>query len=185
MEMERPWAKPRRKTFGLPDSHGLDRNTRTRLMVFARAWSARHRAPGQHKGPITRAFLEVLWALLDFANTRTGSCFPGYEAVAAKAKCARSTVGQAIRVLEWAGVITVVNRLRRVGPRVFRTSNAYLFRAMAPSSENRAGTQTLKESSFLPASAGGPTRYIVLDPRSPLDAALAKLGRQGGFIADG
>jgi hypothetical protein len=58
----------------------------------ARAWSARNRQPGQHKGPITRAFLEVLEALLwGFHNSGSGVCFPSYEAIAAKTEWARRT----------------------------------------------------------------------------------------------
>ena len=35
------------------------------------------------KGPLTRAFLEVLEALLwGFHNSRSGCCFPSYEAIA-------------------------------------------------------------------------------------------------------
>ena len=57
-----------------------------------------------HKGPITRAFLEVLEALLcGFHNSRSGACFPSYEAIAAKAECHRSTVAEALKALEWAG----------------------------------------------------------------------------------
>jgi hypothetical protein len=58
---------------------------------------------GPTRGPITRAFLEVLEALLwGFHNGRTGCCFPSYEAIAAKAECARSTVAEALKALEWA-----------------------------------------------------------------------------------
>ena len=39
-----------------------------------------------------------------FHNARTGCCFPSYEAIAAKAECARSTVAEALKALEWAGV---------------------------------------------------------------------------------
>jgi hypothetical protein len=50
--------------------------------LYARAWSARNRQPRQaHRGPITRAFLDVLQALLwGFYNSRSGCCFPSYEA---------------------------------------------------------------------------------------------------------
>jgi hypothetical protein len=65
------------------------------------AWTAAHKAPGQHKGPITRAFLDVLEALLwGFHNSRTGVCFPSYERIAERAGCARSTVAEAIKALE-------------------------------------------------------------------------------------
>jgi Helix-turn-helix domain len=75
--------------------------------AYARTWSARHRRPGQHRDPITRAFLDVLPALVwAFHNSRSGSCFPSYETIAGKAECARSTVAEALKVLEWAGVLT-------------------------------------------------------------------------------
>jgi hypothetical protein len=45
----------------------------------------------------------VLQALLwQFHNSRTGCCFPSYERIAEKAKCARSTVAEALTVPEWA-----------------------------------------------------------------------------------
>ena len=67
----------REKVFGPGRAVPLDRNAKARILAYARAWGARHRQPGQHKGPITRAFLEVLEALLwGFHNSRTGCCFP-------------------------------------------------------------------------------------------------------------
>ena len=88
-----------------------------------------------------RAFLDVLGALLwGFHNTRSGCCFPSYETIAAKADCARSTVAEAIKALECAGVLTWQNRITRIRERcrdlfgrvdwrwrVIRTSNAYVF----------------------------------------------------------
>ena len=79
------------------------------------------RAPGRpgtaslaSKGPITRTFLDVLEALLwGFHNSRSGVCFPSYEAIAAKAECHRSTVAEALKALEWAGVLTWQNRITR------------------------------------------------------------------------
>src|SRR5215472_18422041 len=97
----------REKVFGPGRAMPLDRNAKARIMAYARAWSARQRRPGQHKGPITRAFLEVLEALLwQFHNARTGCCFPSYERIAEQAECARSTVAEALKVLEWAGVLS-------------------------------------------------------------------------------
>ena len=67
-----------------------------------------------HKGPITRTFLEVLEALLwGFHNSRSGVCFPSYEAITAKADCHRSTVAEALKALEWAGVLSWQNRITR------------------------------------------------------------------------
>ena len=132
----------REKVFGPGRAVPLDRNAKARILAYARAWGARHRQPGQHKGPITRAFLEVLEALLwGFHNARSGCCFPSYEAIAARAECARSTVAEALKALEWAGVLTWQNRIARIHVRerdlfgrwasrwrVIRTSNAYVFR---------------------------------------------------------
>src|SRR4051794_6807908 len=153
----------REKVFGPGRAVPLDRNAKARILAYARAWGARHRQPGQHKGPITRAFLEVLEALLwGFHNSRTGCCFPSYETIAARAECARSTVAEALKALEWAGVLTWLNRITRIHGRerdlfghwasrwrVIRTSNAYVFRdplqhpagVPASKSENRNGTQ--------------------------------------------
>ena len=129
--------------------------------AHAKAWGARHKEPVKNRGPITRAFLEVLEALLwGFHNARDGRCFPSYETIAAKAECARSTVAEALKALEWAGVLTWQHRIARIqvrerdlfgqwasGWRVIRTSNAYVLRDPQQQqfedrckSENRSGT---------------------------------------------
>ena len=177
----------REKVFGPGRAVPLDRNAKARIAAYARAWTARNRQPGQHKGPITRAFLEVLHALLwGFHNSRTGVCFPSYERIAEKAECARSTVAEALKVLEWAGVLSWQNRITRalVCQRdlwgrwstrwtVIRTSNAYVFRdpqqlAGVPvaKSENRTGTPNQEDSMPLLAPA--------VDPDSLLERTLAR-----------
>jgi hypothetical protein len=180
----------RKKVFGPGRAVPLDRNAKARIVAYARAWSARQRRPGQHRGPITRAFLDVLEALLwGFHNSRSGRCFPGYEAIAGKAECARSTVAEALKVLEWAGVLTWQHRIARIQVReldlfghwasrwrVIRTSNAYVFRdpqaqlagVPASKSENRTGTpdQDISKPLWAP----------VTDPNSTLERALARLG---------
>jgi hypothetical protein len=180
----------REKVFGPGRAVPLDRNAKARIMAYARAWSARQRRPGQHRGPITRAFLDVLQALLwGFHNSRSGCCFPGYEAIASKAECARSTVAEALKALEFAGVLTWQNRITRVREqcadlfgrnasrwRVIRTSNAYVFRdpqavcsGRFPSkSEYRTGTQ---DQDVL-----DPVLVPAHEPDSPLQRALARLG---------
>ena len=152
----------REKVFGPGRAVPLDRNAKARIAAYARAWSARNRQPGQHSGPITRAFLDVLEALLwGFHNSRSGVCFPSYEAIAAKAECARSTVAEALKVLELAGVLTWQHRITRILVRerdlfgqwasrwrVIRTTNAYVFSDPKPrlpgvsasKSENPPGT---------------------------------------------
>ena len=143
----------REKVFGHAHGHALDRNAKMRIMVYARAWSAQHKQPGQHHGPLTRAFMDVLEALLwGFHNSRTGLCFPSYQAIAAKARCCRDTVCEAIKTLEAAEVLTWVNRIIRepvrerdlfgrwaVRWRVVRTSNAYLFRDPLPCATGKRG----------------------------------------------
>ena len=140
------FRRRREKVFGEGRCQPLDRNAKARIMVYARAWSARHRRPGQHRGPLTRATLEVLEALLwGFHNSRDGRCFPSYETIALRAQCCRDTVYEAIRALEGAEILTWVNRLIRVQfreidlfgklvqrTRLIRTSNAYMFRDPLP-----------------------------------------------------
>lgn len=79
---------------------------------------------------------------------RSGQCNPALETIAEKARCARSTVCEAINALEDAGILSWVNCLVKVRVverdlfgrttrawRVLRTSNAYVFcdpKAAAP-----------------------------------------------------
>jgi hypothetical protein len=135
---------------------------------------------GQHKGPLTRAFLEVLQALLwGFHNARSGACFPSYEAIADRAGCARSTVAEALKALEWAGVLTWQNRIVRIRERcqnlfgrngwrsrVIRTSNAYVFRD--PASKSEIPTGTLDQEVI-------PKEVPTLGRENPLDRALLGL----------
>ena len=139
----------------------------------------------------------MLGALLwQFHNSSTGCCFPGYEAIAEKAGCARSTVAEALKVLEWAGVLTWQQRITRAVVRqrdlwgrwsnrwtVIRTSNAYVFcdpqqllaGVPAAKSENPTGTQSQDILSLplsAPACGKPPTDTI----STPLGRALARLG---------
>jgi hypothetical protein len=188
---------PRReKVFGPARGISLDRNAKTRIMVYAQAWSAKHRQPGQHRGPLTRAYVEVLEALLwGFHNSKSGLCFPSYEAIAEKARCCRDTVYEAIRALEAADVLTWVNRIVREQVRepdlfgkwgtrwrIVRTSNAYQFRDPLPcsehgglsKSENPPGTLN-QDISFLKKEAATPSDTLN-SMSSPLLRALHSLG---------
>lgn len=182
--------RSRAKVFGPGRAVPLDRNQKARIAAFAKAWSRQHAQPGQHRGPITRAFLEVLEALLwGFHNSRTGVCFPSYERIAEKAECSRTTVYEALKVLERAGMLSWQHRITRVRERcadlfgtsgwrwrVVRTSNAYVFhdpqtqRARVPASEFRNPTGTLNQEIPKPVSAPA------IAPDSPLERALARLG---------
>ena len=178
----------REKVFGPGRAVPLDRNAKARITAYARAWDRLHRQPGQRGGALGRAALDVLGALLwAFHNARSGVCFPSYETISEKAGCARSTVAEAIKALEWAGVLTWQNRVTRVRERcrdlfghegwrwrVIRTSNAYVFTdpkvagsgGFPSKSDQRTGTpdQELKISLQAPA----------VDLDSPLERALAR-----------
>jgi helix-turn-helix protein len=153
----------------------LDRNAKARIMVLARALMHRT-GEGKHYGVLTAKFVAVLGALLwGFHNAASGRCFPSYERIAEKADCARSTVYEAIRALEVAGILTWVNRIARIrewGPdlfgraqnrwRVIRTSNAYTF---VDPKLSRVGT--ISSKSDLPTGTAGQELHVSL-PR-PLD----------------
>ena len=187
-------ARRRAKVFGHGQAIPLDRNAKARIWAYAQGYTARHRQPGQHRGPLTRATLDVLRALLwRFHNQHTGRCFPSYEAIAEAAQVNRCTVARAITALEEGQVLTWQNRLVReriiepglIGPvaRLVprRTSNAYALldpQATArrvclsglPKSQNPTGT---RNQDLLPLSAGEQTAE--LDPDNPLEAALLQL----------
>jgi helix-turn-helix protein len=132
--------RQREKMFGLGRPRALDRNAKVRIMHWARCL-ARRTEKGRAYGVITAKALAVLEALLwAFHNAKSGLCFPSYERIAEAAHCARSTVAEAIRALEDAGVLSWVQRIKRVREacpdllgangwrwRVLRTSNAYNF----------------------------------------------------------
>jgi len=133
--------RPRReKLFGDGRPRPLDRNGKARVMACVRALMHRTEK-GKAYGQITAKARDVAEALLwGFHNARSGLCFPSYEKIAERAKCARSTVAEAIKALEAAGVLSWVNRIVRVRERcadlfghtgtrtrVIRTSNGYAF----------------------------------------------------------
>jgi len=178
----------REKVFGPGRAVPLDRNAKARIAAYARAWDRLHRQPGQRGGALGRAALDVLGALLwAFHNARSGCCFPSYERIAEKAGCARSTVAEALKALEWAGVLTWQNRIVRIRERcrdlfgragwrwrVIRTSNAYVFHdpqlagVPASTSDQRTGTpdqEACRRTSAPP-----------IDPSSALERALARFG---------
>jgi hypothetical protein len=157
----------REKVFGAGRAVPLDRNAKARIEVYARARNARLKQGRQHRGPLTGRALDVLNVLVwVFHNAKSGQCYPSYERIAEAVEqkfgsCARSTVAEALKALEWAGVLTWQNRIVRIKERcrdlfgangwrwrVIRTSNAYVFRdpkqrpnpPEASKSENRTGT---------------------------------------------
>jgi hypothetical protein len=153
-----PWASGRReKIFGLGRPRALDRNAKVRIMHWARCLS-RRTEKGRAYGEITAKALAVLEALLwAFHNARSGLCFPSYEAIAEAAHCARSTVAEAIKALEDAGILSWVHRVKRVRERVsdllgdngwrwrvLRTSNAYAFTDPSPAADRPNSSKSEK-----------------------------------------
>jgi len=121
----------RDKFFGQGTCVPLDREAKIKILHRAKALMHRTKK-GKHYGAITAKAFAVLRALLyGFHNARSGRCFPSYEAIAMAADCARSTVHEAISMLEQANLITWHHRLKRVREaaivRVLRSSNAYRF----------------------------------------------------------
>ncbi len=133
-------GRKREKVFGIGRPRALDRNAKVRIMHLARCLSRRTER-GRAYGAVTGKALAVLEAILwGFHNAASGLCFPSYERIAEAAHCARSTVAEAIVALEAAGVLSWVNRLKRIREaipglpgvgatrvRIVRTSNAYAF----------------------------------------------------------
>ena len=157
---------------------------------------------GRAYGEVTAKALSVLEALLwHFHNAKSGLCFPSYETIAEAAGCARSTVAEAIKALEDVGVLSWVNRLKRVAEagrdlfghrmrktRVLRSSNGYVFydpqppkrpQSLDKSSKSDFPTGTPNQESFLYKM---PPLPVVSDPQNSLEAALSRLGRAIGAV---
>jgi DNA-binding transcriptional MocR family regulator len=109
----------------------IDRNARARLIYFAEALDRRTHQPGRHGGVLKRTGLAVLKALVFGFLGRGGRCDPSLDTLARMAGCARSTVIEALKRLEAAGLVRRIARWRAVaangGLVVVRTSNAYTF----------------------------------------------------------
>jgi hypothetical protein len=196
-QLPRHLRSKREKVYGPAQGIPLDRNAKARIMVYARAWSAQHKQPGQHRGPLTRAFIEVLEAMLwGFHNSRDGRCMPSYETIAAKAECNRDTVYEAIKALEAADVLNWVNRIARIATRerdlfghwvnrwrVIRTSNAYSFRDPLPCHAGRPNPSGFSKSENPPGTLNQDFSLLRAEVKSPapplgeeLQLALARLG---------
>ena len=184
----------REKVFGDGPRLPLDREAKVRIMHLARALK-RKTETGKHYGTLTGKFVDVLHAMLWLIHDgRSGQCNPAYETIADKAACARSTIWEAIKALESAGILSWVNRITRIRERdtdlfgrsiwvwrVVRTSNAYTFRD--PKAPQRRGIASKSEFPAGPPDKvnNQPGFPPVLDPDSPLGRALATYGKTAGF----
>jgi len=152
--------RKREKLFGDGRPRPMDREAKIRIMHLARCLS-RRTEPGKAYGQLTAKYVQVLEALLwGFHNAKSGLCYPSLDRIAEVAHCARSTVHEAIKSLEAAGLMTWCNRLRRVRLwseemqavqiKVLRTSNGYQFRDPQTSkSDLRTGTGIQDFPSYL------------------------------------
>jgi hypothetical protein len=190
-------SRRREKMFGLGRPRALDRNAKVRIMHWARCLS-RRTEKGRAYGVVTAKAVAVLEALLwVFHNNRSGLCFPSYETIASAAHCARSTVAEALHALENAGVLSWVQRIKRVREpcpdllgddgwrwRVLRTSNSYAFADPSPAagrpnsskSEKPTGTPNQVFFSSFEAASGG--------ERTPSAAAKEAFGRGGRRLSE-
>jgi hypothetical protein len=190
-------SRRREKVFGVGRPRALDRNAKARIMHWAR-YLSRRTEKGRAYGEITAKALAVLEALLwAFHNAKSGLCFPSYEKIAKAAACARSTVAEAIKALEDAGVLSWVHRIKRVREaapdlfdgqgwrwRVIRTSNAYNFRdpvaAVGPpvASKSEKPTETTNQAFF----SSLPRHFLPSIDANP-DRSAAVPGWEGQVIA--
>lgn len=113
----------------------IDRNKIHRIRFYIKTYNARMRERGQHGGPVTHAHQQVFEAIVKFINWTNGRCFPSIATIAARAGCVESTVVEALKTLEAAGVLARIRRTRWVARRArgrtyrvpARTSNRYMF----------------------------------------------------------
>src|SRR5258708_15605373 len=180
----------REKVFGPGRWLPLDREAKVRIMHVARCLK-RATEKGKHFGAVTGKAVDVLHALLWLIHDgRSGQCNPAYETISDKAACARSTVGEAIRMLEIAGLLTWVNRITRIRVRerdlfgqwvtswrVVRTSNAYTFRDPTAAAQAGRGSKTeLRSGPPNDFKNNNQTPGLPLDLTTPLGRALSRYG---------
>ena len=111
------------KQFGTQYGPPLQRGDKTACIVTLQAEIARC-------GGVPYGWMKIYETLLfAFYNPRTGECYPSHDAIAAKARCAVSTVQRALKWARENGLIHWAHGLVRDGWRVLRTSNRYAFAA--------------------------------------------------------
>jgi DNA-binding MarR family transcriptional regulator len=127
----RPMRRQRRgSTLEPVQFRPLDRNQRARLIFLAERLDAQTKKKGKHGGCLKRTGLQVLRVLLfHFHNVATGRCDPSLDTIAAAAGMARSTVVEALKRLEAAGILERIRRARWIRQggrkRCVQWSNAY------------------------------------------------------------
>jgi hypothetical protein len=111
------------KRFGTQYGPPLQRGEKTACIASLHAQIER-------RGGVPYGWMKIYETLLfAFYNPRTGECFRSHEAIAAKARCAVSTVQRALKWARENGLVLWAHGLVRDGWRVLRTSNRYAFAA--------------------------------------------------------
>lgn len=111
----------------------LGRPARRAIMTSARRLerATHRRGSGRHGGQLRESGLRVLWTLLHRGEGRAGACDPSLAQIAHEALLARSTVQEAVRRLEDAGILLRVPRRAMADGRWVQVTNAYLFQGPA------------------------------------------------------
>jgi DNA-binding transcriptional MocR family regulator len=164
----------------------MDRNARARLIYLAEALDRRTHQPGRHGGVLKRTGLAVLKALIFCFLGPGGRCDPSLDSLAQMAGCARSTVAEALKRLEAAGLVRRIARWRAVaangGLVVVQLSNAYLF-PLADAAQRSPETGSRSQSTTYPfeqpkSGKTGPCSGGAPDLSARVHALLAVLGRR-------
>ena len=109
----RRWRRNARFWHDVDITLPLDRNERVRLLRQAEALEARTRAKGRQNGAVSRIGLTVLRVLIFHFLSRSGRCFPSYDAIMRATGLCRQSVRNALKRLEAVGLIRVMRRLER------------------------------------------------------------------------
>ena len=153
-------SRRREKVFGPGRAVPLDRNAKARIAAYAAPGAPATASRANTRVRSTRAFLDVLTPCCGASTTRApAAAFRAMRRSPPRRSAAALTVAEALKALEWAGVLTWQNRITRARSasatlfgrlvarwQVIRTSNAYVFRdpkaavsgSLACKSENRA-----------------------------------------------
>lgn len=174
-----------------------------RLWHRLREFERQTRRPGRQDGTVTRNGLAVAHALIfDFLNHRTGRLDPAYETIARKAAISIRSVARGLQALKAAGVLAWVRRcvevMRDGRYSLEQESNLYHLQPVtawrgydapreAPAPEagtwgdHPCGIRDALTEAVADIRQGAAVlttlKQLENDPRNPLAAALARLGR--------
>ena len=118
------------------------RMLKAKYLKAADDYNIEHLIEGQWLGPITRAHMKILEAIVGFVCT--GRIHPGYEAIAHVAKVrSLSTVGVAISRLRAAGLLTWWNQWQwnDLARKVTKTANHYSLNDLISKNKNQSAPQ--------------------------------------------